>query len=54
MHKSIENILNKKKPEPELLIQDCTTCQHSTDNFGRCMGCDDCDADTFDGWEALT
>ena len=30
---------------------DCTTCKHSTDNNGSCMGCDDCDPEAFDGWE---
>ncbi len=32
-------------------VQDCTTCAHNTDNNGNCNGCDECDPETFDGWE---
>ncbi len=34
------------------LVQDCATCRHSSDNNGNCMGCDECDSETFDGWES--
>jgi hypothetical protein len=31
---------------------DCTSCKHSSDNNGNCMGCNECD-DDFSSWELV-